>query len=333
MSDLPGMVVGSIAESLQGVTSATVALPVGLLAVFLGTVVLISTSLLTPRSRRAGVARSLAALEARGSPPSLRERELAVPLAERALDPAMRAVTGLGRRLTPADQVARIRKRLDLAGNPVAWDVDRVVSLKVLLSVVGTSVTLVVCLALGVDGLRTVTVLVLVGTLAWLTPSLIVYQMAYDRSEHILRELPDALDLLTISVESGLGFDAAVGQVARNTEGPLAQELVRVLQEMQIGTGRLDALRGLGERTDVDDLKAFVAAMVQADSYGVPIAAVLRVQADQMRLKRSQRAEEAAQRVPVKILFPLIFGILPALLVVVVGPGIIAAVDAFRRIG
>ncbi len=131
-------------------------------------------------------------------------------------------------------------------------------------------------------------------------------------------------------MESGLGFDAAVSQVARNTRGPLAQELSRVLQEMQIGTGRVDALRGLGVRSDIEDLQSFVAAMVQADAYGVPIAGVLRVQADEMRRKRSQRAEEAAQRVPIKILFPLIFGILPALFVVVIGPGAVAAFTSFR---
>ena len=154
--------------------------------------------------------------------------------------------------------------------------------------------------------------------------------MAYNRSQRLLKDLPDGLDLLTISVESGLGFDAALAQVARNSEGPLAEEFFRVLQEMQIGTGRMDALRALAERTDVQDLKSFISAMVQADSYGVPIASALRIQADEMRLKRSQRAEEAAQKVPVKILFPLIFGIMPTLFIVIIGPGVIQAYYSFR---
>ena len=151
-------------------------------------------------------------------------------------------------------------------------------------------------------------------------------QKSQTRQERIQRELPDALDLLSISVEAGLGFDAALSQVARNTTGPLAEEFFRVLQEMQIGTGRPEAMRALGERTTVSELRGFVTAMVQADAFGVPVANVLRVQAGEMRIKRSQRAEEKAQKVPVKILFPLIFCILPALFIVVIGPAAITIV-------
>jgi tight adherence protein C len=129
-------------------------------------------------------------------------------------------------------------------------------------------------------------------------------------------------------VEAGLAFDAALSQVARNTEGPLAEEFFRVLQEMQIGMGRTDAMRALGERTDVEELRSFVTAMVQADAFGIPIANVLRVQAKEMRIKRSQRAEEAAQKVPVKILFPLIFCILPSLFIIVLGPAAITIYDS-----
>jgi tight adherence protein C len=133
------------------------------------------------------------------------------------------------------------------------------------------------------------------------------------------------MDLLTISVEAGLPFDAALSQVARNTRGPLAEELFRVLQEMQIGLARTDALRAVAERTNVAELRGFVTAMVQADTFGIPVANVLRVQARDLRVKRSQRAEEMAQKVPVKILFPLIFCILPALFIVVMGPAAISA--------
>lgn len=306
-------------------------LGLGLLALttgLFGAVLVVAVPVVRSRS---GVARSLAAVQSmRTTPRSVREKELQVPFTERALGPAMAAVTRLGRRLTPRDQVARIQRRLDLAGNPATWDLDRVLSLKVLLTFAGTTTTLLVCVLLPASVPRTLVALLVAGVVGWVTPSLIIYQKAYDRSEAILRELPDALDLLTISVESGLGFDAAVAQVARNSDGPLAMEFSRVLQEMQIGTGRMDALRDMGTRTDIDDLKTFAAAMVQADSYGVPIAAVLRVQADEMRSRRSQRAEEAAQKIPVKILFPLIFGVLPALFVVVVGPAAVTAFHAFR---
>ncbi|WP_380168607.1 type II secretion system F family protein [Jannaschia sp. R86511] len=281
--------------------------------------------------RRSGVPRSLAALgNLRATPRSVRERELQQPLAERVLDPLMHTVNRIGRRLTPREQLARVQRRLDLAGNPPAWDLDRVLSLRVLMAFVLGSVALLVCAIADVRLLQATGIIVVAVGLGWVVPSLIIYQLAYDRSEAVLRELPDALDLLTISVESGLGFDAALAQVSRNSSGPLGQELSRVLQEMQIGTGRPDALRALGERTDVDDLRSFVSAMVQADSYGVPVAGVLRVQAREMRTRRSQRAEEAAQRVPVKILFPLIFGVLPALFVVVIGPGFVQAFDVFR---
>jgi tight adherence protein C len=316
------------------VLQSSLLLYLGTAGVALGVVALVGSFAVGQAKNPTGVARSLAAVEAlRAAPRSLRQQELEIPFRERVLGPTMRSITGLGRRLTPADQVGRIRKKLDLAGNPAGWDVDRVVSLKILLTFVALSLTVMVCFLLGAGVLRSLAAVVVAGLLGWFAPSMIVYQMAYNRSAQILKDLPDALDLLTISVEAGLGFDAALAQVARNTDGPLAAEFFRVLQEMQIGTGRMDALRGLGERTDVGDLQSFVAAMVQADSYGVPVANVLRVQSDEIRLKRSQRAEEAAQKVPVKILFPLIFGVMPALFVVIIGPAAVQAFYSFRGLG
>ena len=134
-------------------------------------------------------------------------------------------------------------------------------------------------------------------------------------------------------MEAGLGFDAALAQVARNTKGPLAEEFFRVLQEMQLCTGRSDAMRALADRTDVTDLRGFITAMVQADAFGVPIANVLRIQSREMRIRRTQRAEESAQKVPVKILFPLIFCILPALFIVILGPAVIQIVNSFSNAG
>ncbi|MGJ7441412.1 type II secretion system F family protein [Aquipuribacter sp. MA13-6] len=322
-------------STLLGVGPAVVPpvllLVAGLVMVAAGLLTLVVVLVVPVVGRRSGVPRSLAALaRVHAAPRSARERELQRPVTERVLDPLMHTVTRIGRRLTPREQLTRVQARLDLAGNPPAWDVDRVASLRVLLAFVLGSVSLAVCAVVGPDLLQAVGIIAVAVAAGWVVPSLIIYQLAYDRSEAVLKELPDALDLLTISVESGLGFDAALAQVSRNSSGPLGQELSRVLQEMQIGTGRADALRGLGERTDVDDLRSFVSAMVQADSYGVPIAGVLRVQAREMRTRRGQRAEEAAQRVPVKILFPLIFGVLPALFVVVIGPGAIQAYFAFR---
>jgi tight adherence protein C len=175
----------------------------------------------------------------------------------------------------------------------------------------------------------TMGVAIVLTPLGYFIPDITLYQVAYNRNERIRRDLPDSMDLLTISVEAGLPFDSALSQVARNTRGPLAEELFRVLQEMQIGLGRIEALRALAERTNVVELRGFVTAMVQADQFGIPIANVLRVQSRDMRVKRTQRAEEQAQKVPVKILFPLVFCILPALFIVVMGP---AAISAYHNL-
>jgi tight adherence protein C len=174
------------------------------------------------------------------------------------------------------------------------------------------------------------TIVVVVGglVLGFFVPDIYLHQQTYDRSQRIQRELPDAVDLLTISVESGLGFDAALQQVARNTEGPLAAEFSRALREMQIGQGRADALRALAERTNVPDLRTFISAMVQADAFGIPIGQVLRIQSAEMRVKKRQRAEMKAQQVPVKITVPLIFCILPCLFIVVMGPTAITIMDS-----
>ena len=277
-----------------------------------------------------GVTRSLAVLEAMTAAPKELTEELDRPFAERVLAPLQSRALRLGRRLTGADTAERIRRKLDLAGNPGSWTVDRVVSGKVLGAVAGAVVGLVLALMLGVP-LGTRLVVIGAGVLAgFFAPNLYLYQKAYDRAGQMERELPDAIDLMTISVESGLGFDAALMQVARNTDGPLSEELARVLQEMQIGQGRSQALRGLGERTNVADVRTFVSAMVQADQFGIPVAQVLRVQSSEMRVKRRQRAETKAQQVPVKITIPLIFCILPCLFIAVMGPAAISILNNFN---
>jgi tight adherence protein C len=306
---------------------AELMLALGLLAIFVAIAVLLSTVGAITTERQA-VNRSLAAVQAIQTAPKSMQAELDQPFKARVTDPALQNLTSFGRRFTPADQAERIKHKLDLAGNPPKWDVDRIIAFKVL----GLFSGLVLGLLIGalIGGPLPALGLAVGGTLlGYYAPNLVLYQKAYNRSDQIRKDLPDALDLLTISVEAGLAFDAAVSQVARNTQGPLADEFFRVLQEMQIGLGRSEALRALGDRTDVEELRGFVTAMVQADAFGIPIANVLRVQAKEMRIKRSQRAEEMAQKVPVKILFPLIFCILPVLFIVVLGPAAITIYDAF----
>jgi tight adherence protein C len=308
--------------------SGSMLLVLGLGAIFAAIALALATVGAITAERRA-VGRSLAAVQAIQTAPVQMRNELDRPFGERVVTPFMQRMTDLGRRFTPTDQAARIRRRLDVAGNPPNWDVDRVLALKMLGLIAGLLVGIMLPLVLGAGMLTIIAVSLLLAVGGFFGPNLVVYQMGYDRTEQIRRELPDALDLLTISVEAGLAFDAALSQVARNTEGPLAEEFFRVLQEMQIGLGRGEAMRALGERSDLPELKGFVTAMVQADSFGIPIANVLRVQAKELRVKRSQRAEELAQKVPVKILFPLIFCILPALFVVILGPAAITIYQSF----
>ncbi len=276
-----------------------------------------------------GVTRSLATLEAISSAPKEMVEEYDKPFGERILEPLQERALIVGRRMSGSDSSERLRKKLDAAGNPRDWSADRVISGKVIGAVALAFVGL--ALALLFDVAFPILIVMLLGgaVLGFFVPDFYLYQRTYDRSDQIQKNLPDAIDLMTISVESGLGFDAAVQQVARNTNGPLADEFSRVLREMQIGQSRSEALRAMGERSAVEDLKTFVGAMIQADSFGIPIAQVLRIQSKEMRVKRRQRAETKAQQVPVKITVPLIFFILPALFMAVMGPAVISVLDSF----
>ncbi len=283
-------------------------------------------------SERAQVSKSLAAVRALETMPSSMRRDADKGFDERVLGPAMTRFTRLGRRLTPAGQAEKYRRKLEVAGSPARWDADRVLAFKILGLIGGLVFGVGVSALLGLGSLVFVGVTLLMTAVGYFAVDLWLYQVGYNRRERMQRELPDALDLLTISVEAGLAYDSALSQVARNTTGPLAEEFFRVLQEMQIGVSRTQAMKALGNRTDLADLRGFVTAMVQADSFGIPIANVLRIQAAEMRLKRSQRAEEQAQKVPVKILFPLIFTILPALMIVIMGPAGINIFHTFAHV-
>ncbi len=278
---------------------------------------------------RAGVGRSLAVLEALTKAPDEMRGELDSSFADRVLFPLLARTQSLGRRLTPEDASDRIREKLEHAGNPFGWTVERVMAGKVVGFAAALVVSLVLSLVMGLGFLPTLGFVMIASLVGYMAPNMYLYQQTYDRSEKLQRALPDAIDLLTISVESGLGFDAACAQVARNTEGPLAEEFARMLQEMQIGRGRSEALRSLAERTNLADLRAFVSAMVQADAFGIPVGQVLRIQSSEIRVKRRQWAEEMAQKVPVKILVPLIFCILPCLFIAVLGPAGISIMNSF----
>jgi len=276
-----------------------------------------------------GVSKSLAVTQEFTAAPEQLQKELEPSFQDRVINPLLDRTVRVGRKLTPADYSQRTRMKLELAGNPRGWTVDRVIGLKFVGFIVVLGIALVGALAVGASLGTALAVCVLAALTGYFGPNLYLYQRAHDRTHEMQRALSDALDLLTISVESGLGFDAALSQVARNTDGPLADELARVLQEMQIGLGRGAALRAFADRTSVHEIRGFVSAMVQADALGIPIAQVLRIQSREIRVKRRQRAEEKAQKLAVKILIPLIFCILPCLFLAVLGPAGLSMFEAF----
>lgn len=281
-------------------------------------------------SERRGVARSLAAVQAIDAAPDALKADLERPFSERVLAPLSERLVGIGRRLVRAGTHERIQHRLDIAGNPSAWDVSRIIGCKVLGLMALAGLSFLWASGTG-SPLKMLVVPVAVGAFGYVLPNILLYNAGQKRETLMQRALPDALDLLTISVEAGLAFDAAVMRVAKNTTGPLAQEFSRLLQEMQIGVGRMEAMRAMAARSSMADLKSFCLAMVQADQLGVPIGRVLRIQSNEMRVKRRQRAEEKAMQVPVKIMVPLVLFILPCLFIVVIGPGVIRIVDTFSR--
>jgi tight adherence protein C len=307
---------------------ATIFLVCGIAGIFLA-IMLSLTAVGVFDNEARGVSKSLAVMEAYSAAPAELKKDLDPSFNERVLTPLLDRVLTIGKKLTPSDHGERIRLKLEVAGNPPGWTVDRVTSLKFIGFAVALVISLVLAMLFGLGLAPTLAMGVVAALVGYLAPNLYLYQKGHDRTQKMQKAIPDALDLLTISVESGLGFDAALSHVARNTEGPLAEEFARVLQEMQIGLGRGAALRALGERTHVPELKGFVSAMVQADALGIPIAQVLRVQSKEIRTKRRQRAEEQAQKVAVKIMVPLIFCILPCLFIAVLGPAVIGIMESF----
>ena len=306
----------------------TVLLVTGILGIFAGIFLsLTAVGVFTNEAR--GVSKSLAVVEAFSAAPQSMKDELEPGFQDRVLGPFMDRFVNLGRRLTPSGYNERILQKLNVAGNPPGWTVDRVLSLKAIGIGAGFFVGIIFGVLLGKPFSFDAAAGLLGGVLGYYGPNLFLYQKGYDRTQKMERALPDALDLLTISVEAGLGFDSALSQVARNTDGPLANEFARVLQEMQIGLGRSHALRAMGERSTLPDLRAFTSAMVQADAFGIPVGQVLRVQSSEMRVKRRQKAEEAAQKIPVKIMVPLVLFILPSLFIAVIGPAVIGMMGAF----
>lgn len=231
--------------------------------------------------------------------------------------------------MTPQQGVDRLDRLIAGAGRPARWPIERVLVTKLL--VAAGFVAGVLLLSWGNFSIRMVALMVLVALLGWFAPDLLLYNSATKRRQAITRALPDVLDQLTIAVEAGLGFEGAIAHVGRNSPGPLGEELIRTLQDIQVGVPRSVAYASLADRAQVDDLARFVRAVSQAERYGVSVADVLDAQAREMRLKRRQRAEESAMKIPVKVVFPLTLFILPTLFIVILGPAVISAWQTWQR--
>jgi tight adherence protein C len=256
--------------------------------------------------------------------------DLARPLSERVLGPAVDAVAERILAILPQSILVGVKKKLILAGEPLNLGGF----LMVMASAAGLFLTLGFALVVAAGGgFQTIQLLVLVvmGGLGLVLPYLWLVNRVRRRQAIIMKSLPDSFDLITTCVEAGLGLDAALARVAEKVKGPFAEELSRTLREVGMGRMRRDALRELGERTGVPDLITFVNAVVQAEQMGTGIGQVLRVQSEQLRVRRRQRAEELANQAPVKMVFPLVLCIFPTLFVVILGPSVIGIYQTFAK--
>ncbi|MDF2052515.1 type II secretion system F family protein [Arthrobacter sp. Cr_A7] len=234
---------------------------------------------------------------------------------------------GVGRRLTPPAYVAFLDRLLSLAGRPASMPLGKVLGSKLALGLTGAALGFYLT-AIGSTPLMKLAGL-FVLFLGYFIPDLLLYSKGLERQKTIQLELANTLDQMLISVEAGLGFEGAMARAGENGKGPLAEELVRTLQDMQVGRSRRESYIALAERTNIPELRSFVQAVVQADTYGIAISRVLRVQAKVMRVKRRQRAEEKAMKLPVMILFPLLFFIFPVLFIAILGPAVVNTVMTF----
>ncbi len=239
---------------------------------------------------------------------------------ERLIQPLSRSLGKSLLRLTPSGWAGRVSRGLLLAGLSGRVTVEQFVITKAAVAAGALAVgwfAVVPRLELGW------LVAILLGAVGFFLPDVWLSRKAAARQYRIQVELPDVIDQITMSVDAGLGFEAAVTRAARVGEGPTAEELNYTVQEMQLGVSRSDALRHLADRTDVPDLKSFVLTVVQSEEYGLPITKVLGVQAEELRDKRRQRAEERALKIPVFLIFPLAFCIFPTMFIILVGPALI----------
>ena len=277
----------------------------------------------------------LAEFASRGETASLEEIELSQPITERVIFPAARKFGEFASRFTPQNALQDTARKLELAGNPRGLDPTVFLAAR-FFAAGGMFIFLVFIFAIGsVDWPASRKILITVGfsLFGFFVPNLLLQSKIDRRQKEIRKAMPDALDLLTICVEAGLGFDGAMAKVNQKWDNELSLAFGRVLREIQLGKLRREALRDMADRIGIPEMTSFVAAIIQSEQLGVSMAKVLRIQSDQMRIKRRQRAEEEAHKAPVKMLFPMVLLIFPSLLIILLGPaGLILMTSAFGDI-
>lgn len=280
-----------------------------------------------PRSLKGAAAKNLV-MGMSGST-NMRDTRLALPASERLISPLNAKFAERGRRITPAGMRESLERRIQLAGLQDTWPAERVYATKALFG--GAGAIIAMLLILLNPSSMVIVAGITIASILYFSPDLLLHSKGADRQGLIQKQLADVLDQITVCVEAGLSFDGAVQRVAASSTGPLPEELARALQDIQLGVSRAVSLEKLLDRTNVKDLRVFVHAFNQAERFGIPVAQILRVQSSEIRLKRRQYAEEQAMKLPIKLVFPTVLFILPALFIVVAGPAAIRAVEAFSQ--
>jgi len=269
----------------------------------------------------------LAEYGSRTRPVTLEEIELSRPFSQRIVKPMMDAAARFVTRFTPQQSLEATRHKLELAGRPNNWGPAEFWGVRALAGVLMAVLIFLLMSTTRQSLKQSLLYSGAVGALGFYLPVLWLRSKIRRRQEEIIRALPDALDLLTICVEAGLGFDAAMSQVTDKWDNELSRAFARANQEMRLGKLRREALRSMADSMDVPDVSSFIAAIIQADQLGVSIAKVLRIQSEQMRIKRRQRAEEQARKAPVKMMIPLAFLIFPSIYIILLGPAVLLVLD------
>ncbi|MGB9587961.1 MAG: type II secretion system F family protein [Armatimonadota bacterium] len=295
-----------------------------------GTAALLTIGL-TMRSERAIIRERLAEVDESATAPSAVDLEFEAAFRERVLLPCLRSLARIGLRLTPRGTLRSIEEKLEMAGRPWNLTARDFIGLRVLSLAVFIIIGLSLVKLMETGPVLELVMLILIVFIGAVLPDYLLQSAINSRQASIRRSLADTLDLLTVSVEAGLGLDGAMQKVVEKLKNPLSEELSRALREMQIGKLRAEALKDMASRVRVQELSSFVASICQAEQLGVSIARVLRVQGDTIRSQRSQRARETAAKLPVKMLFPLVFCIFPAIFVVIAGSGAISIWRAFSK--